>query len=49
MLSKGKNKKLNFSDYFVLTEIMFISLPLLIVIIIELARGNYKVKYTGNL
>ena len=40
MLFKVKNKKINSADYVIVTEILFIVLPLIIVVLYELSKNN---------
>jgi hypothetical protein len=40
MLFKGKNKDINSANYVILTEILFIVLPLIIVLLYEFSKNN---------
>ena len=40
MLFKAKNEKINNADYVILTEILFIVLPLIIVLLYKLSKNN---------
>lgn len=40
-MSSKEPKKVNYSNYFIVTEILFIVLPILVLFLIEASRGEY--------